>query len=430
MGQRIMLRLNFYADIWVQIPASGGFSIAEADNSGQGVKSIVMEKIIIFLVFLLLSVISHAQPLRDINYEYLYDPDASVTFHLRPVRGEQSYTLLYSLHVKDTTGLLHQFRIDWESRSQLSDKEGNAITLNDHLTSRHAGGLQGSGSIPLSEAPQFLVARVTNQEGKRAWLFYTSLEPNLPVNNFLSRNESVVIEPYIRTNDRVMLAKDTDEWIVSYYDDDFPPAAPAFSEALARVSRGMAVDSVYQVQGGNPVNFPKKGLYLIQKDTTSLQGFSFRAEDDYPQYTRLVNLSGPLIYISTRQESERLALAKGNKKAFDRVVLSIANDTERAKILMRNYFRRVELANRYFTSYKEGWKTDRGMVYIIFGKPDEVFRFNDREVWSYDNSQFKISLTFSKSSTLFDPDNFVLIREKKFEDTWYEVIDLWRNARF
>lgn len=159
-------------------------------------------------------------------------------------------------------------------------------------------------------------------------------------------------------------------------------------------------------------------------------GLAFRVEDDYPQYTKLVNLSGPLIYISTRQESERLALAKGNKKAFDRIVLSIASDTERARILMRNYFRRVELANRYFTSYKEGWKTDRGMVYIIFGKPDEVFRFNDREIWSYDNDQFKISLTFTRSGSLFDPDNFVLIREKKYENTWYEVIDLWRNARF
>jgi hypothetical protein len=24
----------------------------------------------------------------------------------------------------------------------------------------------------------------------------------------------------------------------------------------------------------------------------------------------------------------------------------------------------------------------------------------------------------------------VLIREKKYQTTWYEVIDLWRNARF
>ena len=136
------------------------------------------------------------------------------------------------------------------------------------------------------------------------------------------------------------------------------------------------------------------------------------------------------MYISTRQENERLQASRGNKKTFDRIILGIANDTERARILMRNYFRRVELANRYFTSYKEGWKTDRGMIYIIFGKPDEVYRFNDREIWNYKNERLDMRLTFTASSSLFDPDNFVLIREKKLEDEWYETIDLWRNARF
>src|SRR5688500_9793242 len=339
-----------------------------------------MEKYILLFVSLVGSVTSYAQPLRYINYEYLYNPDALVSFHLKPVRGEHSYTVLYSLNVKDTTGLASRYSIEWEGRGLLSDKEGNALTLVDEMTSRHARGLQGRGDIPVAEASQFLVARVTNQGVRQAWLFYTALEPNLPMNNFLLRNGSVVTEPYVRITDRVMLAKDTGEWIVSYYDDNFPPAAPAYSEALARVSRGMAIDSVYHVRGDQALTFAAKGLYLLQKDTTSLQGFAFRAEEDYPQYSKIVNLSGPLIYISTRQESERLALAKGNKKAFDRVVLTIASDTERARLLMRSYFRRVELANRYFTSYKEGWKTDRGMVYIIFGKPDEVFRFNDREV--------------------------------------------------
>jgi hypothetical protein len=111
-------------------------------------------------------------------------------------------------------------------------------------------------------------------------------------------------------------------------------------------------------------------------------------------------------------------------------VLSVTGDKERAKDLMKSYFRRVELANRYFTSYKEGWKTDRGMIYIIFGLPDEVYQFTDREVWNYKNSSYKISFDFVQSSTVFDPDNYVLIRQKKFQETWYEVIDLWRNARF
>jgi hypothetical protein len=97
---------------------------------------------------------------------------------------------------------------------------------------------------------------------------------------------------------------------------------------------------------------------------------------------------------------------------------------------MRNYFRQVELANRYFTSYKEGWKTDRGMVYIVFGLPTEVAKIEDREVWTYRRDDLRTTFTFMKSSSVFDPDNYVLIRDKKYQQMWYETIDKWRNARF
>jgi GWxTD domain-containing protein len=36
------------------------------------------------------------------------------------------------------------------------------------------------------------------------------------------------------------------------------------------------------------------------------------------------------------------------------------------------YFERIQYANEKFTSGIPGWKTDRGRIYIMFGKPDEV----------------------------------------------------------
>ena len=384
----------------------------------------------ISIVFLLLSLTIYAQPLRDINYVYLYNPDEAFTVNLKSVRGEGSFTILYALQVKDTSGFMNDYSIQWEGRALLSDKEGTDLSFNNNVSTRNKSGLEGRAIIPIQDAPKYIVARVVKNSAKRAWLFYIALESNHPVNNFLTRNGSSVLDPFIHTHEKLKLAIDSSGWMVSYYDDNFPPAAPAFSEAQARVSRGIQRDSAFQVVGGDEINFSKKGLYLVQKDTNSLEGLAFRAEEDYPQYTKLLNLPGPLIYICTKQEYDRLELAKGDKKAFDRVILNMATDTERARRLMRNYFRRVELANQYFTSYKEGWKTDRGMIYIIFGIPDEVFKFNDREVWNYKNDQFIKRFNFSKSISLFDPDNYVLIREDKFKDAWYEVIDLWRNARF
>ena len=68
-----------------------------------------------------------------------------------------------------------------------------------------------------------------------------------------------------------------------------------------------------------------------------------------------------------------------------------------ANEVMEEYYRRVNYANGNFRSFREGWKTDMGMVYIVFGAPNEIERnpFNRyasfyqgrtvkaSEVWSY-----------------------------------------------
>lgn len=55
-----------------------------------------------------------------------------------------------------------------------------------------------------------------------------------------------------------------------------------------------------------------------------------------------------------------------------------------------NYYKRIAEANKMFSeSYSEGWRTDRGRIYITYGKPDEIEKYpfeSDKrsyEVWRY-----------------------------------------------
>ena len=72
--------------------------------------------------------------------------------------------------------------------------------------------------------------------------------------------------------------------------------------------------------------------------------------------------------------------------------------------LMNEYYRRVTYSNAHFDSYVDGWETDMGMIYIIFGAPDDIERNvlpqqqNTIEVWNYYNIQ--------KSFTFVDSDGF------------------------
>ena len=59
--------------------------------------------------------------------------------------------------------------------------------------------------------------------------------------------------------------------------------------------------------------------------------------------------------------------------------------------LLEEYYRRVDYANKTFTRYLAGWKTDRGMVYIRLGPPDNIERHpfemgsKPYEIWNYYN---------------------------------------------
>jgi GWxTD domain-containing protein len=59
--------------------------------------------------------------------------------------------------------------------------------------------------------------------------------------------------------------------------------------------------------------------------------------------------------------------------------------------LLEEYYARVEYANKTFAHYNDGWKSDRGMVYIHLGPPDQVerrpFDMNSKpyEIWYYYN---------------------------------------------
>jgi GWxTD domain-containing protein len=64
--------------------------------------------------------------------------------------------------------------------------------------------------------------------------------------------------------------------------------------------------------------------------------------------------------------------------------------------LMIEYYRRIETANERYSHFIDGWKTDMGMVFIIYGEPDNIERYpfqentKPYEIWYYysENKEF------------------------------------------
>ncbi len=94
------------------------------------------------------------------------------------------------------------------------------------------------------------------------------------------------------------------------------------------------------------------------------------------------------------------------------------------------YFQRVAVANsQYKTGFREGWKTDRGRVYIIYGPPDEIERHANEidvkpyEVWFYNSIQGGVHFIFGDRTGFSD---YILLhsnhRNELRDDNWRKQI--------
>ncbi len=112
--------------------------------------------------------------------------------------------------------------------------------------------------------------------------------------------------------------------------------------------------------------------------------------------TNLDEAINQLIYIASKSEIERMKKAPEEEKRrlfeefwkkHDPTPGTPTNE------LMDEYYRRVAFSNAHFSAFREGWKSDMGMIYIIFGPPNDVERqpynvvsnpFGEREIYAYE----------------------------------------------
>jgi len=69
------------------------------------------------------------------------------------------------------------------------------------------------------------------------------------------------------------------------------------------------------------------------------------------------------------------------------------------------------------------------MIYIVVGKPTQVFRSFEQEVWIYGDYDDPRSLKFyfNKAQNPFTNNDYVLIRNQYYKSFWYQNVQLWRR---
>lgn len=217
-----------------------------------------------------------------------------------------------------------------------------------------------------------------------------------------------------------------------FYPITFEVPFPPMETRPADVPKELEVVPIGDFLTNIPKEFNDEGYFFFQTDTLGRSGQLLKTvHEAFPKVEDWEEMVQMVTYISTRKEHETLLLAQDKKKALDQYWINLTRNPEVAKELIRNYFRMVEFANILFTDFKEGWKTDRGMVFIVMGPPQKVNFYLDREVWSYagidDNSE--IRFTFARSKTILTPHFYTLNRSRAYQPVWFKNISQWRSGR-
>jgi GWxTD domain-containing protein len=173
----------------------------------------------------------------------------------------------------------------------------------------------------------------------------------------------------------------------------------------------------------------------IPDDTTlTVSRFYSLKGPGFPRPTLLREMIASAGYIATSKEMKEMtsALPEEQRAKFEAFWLNLAKTRVAAATLIKKYYSRVEEANRLFTTVREGWKTDRGMIYVILGPPAEITSHLDIQQWYYTYSGSASSNVYSfkritSQGEGLSVEEFVLQRRSNYELFWDRMVDKWRS---
>jgi GWxTD domain-containing protein len=322
----------------------------------------------------------------------------SLHFHDNDMRETESAGYLYGTH---------RFKLPKGSwKLALTFRDLNRGAIQEYL-------LSAEKSSPLH--PQYMLVRKSSH--------------GQPVfSAFLSEGDSVILE-----SDVIFGQSGTEKIWISQFRENAKLPPPPFSQNAPEIpSTADLQRSAFDVTGTS-YSFVMPGFpVFISTDTEGKQGlFLSPSSPFFPEIKGIDQLTGPLRYITSKAEFDEFSKASFAKPLVDNFWLECAGSKDRARDLIRTFYTRVEETNRYFSSYTEGWKTDRGMIHLVFGNPAKIRRTNNEETWIYgeEGNPASLSFVFRKNTSALSDNVFILQRDPQYRQVWEQMVTAWRQGR-
>lgn len=255
--------------------------------------------------------------------------------------------------------------------------------------------------------------------------------------SFIGKNQKPVFTEFFRPSDTLYIKtknKNVSKMSVVHYNTKFSIAKKPFN-----TEKQTALNLKKNASWKIPVLFQKckfysnkTGIYIIRADSAKARGMmKVQFNNSYPLISKSEDMIEALAYMLKDAELNTLLNSENKKLNLDNFWLKTSKSKERARELIKIWYNRATYSNYYFTSYKKGIKTDRGMIYTVFGPPDDIQYFDDAEKWIYINTKSvsKLNFIFVKQANSISNNDYTLIRDSKYEGVWKRAIKTWRSGK-
>ena len=170
-------------------------------------------------------------------------------------------------------------------------------------------------------------------------------------------------------------------------------------------------------------------LISINVDTLNTGIFFIIVPQHFPDIKYQEELLPPMRYITSEAEFNKLINSDNSKRAVDSFWLAQIGEIKRATEMLKKYYLRVINANKFFTDVQPGWQTDRGLIYIVQGPPNYIYKTYNSEVWLYGSRDelYSKSYYFYRTKITGEIFTWKLYRSVDYKPFWFHNVNLWRR---
>lgn len=364
----------------------------------------------------------------------------SVSVKEKNIFFEKTSAGIIKFFMKDDSEIEIYFTVDISSQRNFNDSDNIQVLFfpeknptqplyeskcQKQITSEY---LSGKFSITTPLTSGKYIVKIINLKTAQDITIQEYFNGNTPENYFMmtDSNGFMPVQSYVPVYKTIRFEKNKNMSLLLYRktnDPPFPP--PPFIENYTPQENNWSL--VCSLNRDTAMTFSEPASFIVKdKQMRFIYGFLV-VHDAFPNIYNEKEMIEATRYIMNKDEFNRCYYSEDRKKEIELFWKNVGGSKERARELIRQYYNRVIDANRFFSDYTApGFKTDRGMIYIIFGNPDHIYKTTQSEIWHYGKNEDKSIVNFT---FLYKNGEYLLERSSVYKDYWYQMVDNWRQGK-